>query len=55
MAAGFGAQSPSENGVTFVCIHGLGSSHAFYATLASKIADSGNSCVLYDTYGSFIP
>ncbi|CAG9993996.1 unnamed protein product [Clonostachys byssicola] len=42
----------SEEGFTFVFIHGLGSSHSFYETVTPHLIESGHSCLALDTPGS---
>ncbi|VUC37386.1 unnamed protein product [Clonostachys rosea] len=42
----------SKGGFTFVLIHGLGSSHAFYETVTPHLTESGHSCLALDTPGS---
>ena len=40
-----------RNGVTFFFIHGLGSSHAFYASIIPTLATEGYRCLAVDTPG----
>ncbi|KFH44093.1 hypothetical protein ACRE_051340 [Hapsidospora chrysogenum ATCC 11550] len=41
-----------SNGVTFVFIHGLGSSHSFYAAIIPSLVRQGYTCLAIDTPGS---
>lgn len=45
------AEGPADKKVTFLCIHGLGSTHSFYSTLVPGLTSSGYDIVAYDTYG----
>ena len=45
----------SDERVTFLCIHGLGSTHSFYSPLVPGLTASGYDVVAYDTYGSSAP
>lgn len=48
------AKVPSPSALTVLFIHGLGSSHAFYAPIAAQLATSVNyDLVAFDTYGLF--
>jgi hypothetical protein len=42
-----------RNAATLLFIHGLGSSHAFYNTVAPGLVQNGFSCLLLDTPGRF--
>ncbi|KAK2751127.1 hypothetical protein FQN57_000202 [Myotisia sp. PD_48] len=44
-----GAQDPE---ITFLMIHGLGSSHSYYVPLFQRLVSAGFGCLAYDTYGS---
>lgn len=45
------AEAAAEKRVTFLCIHGLGSTHSFYSPLIPELTSSGYDFVAYDTYG----
>lgn len=40
-----------SNGITFVFIHGLGSSHSFYAAIIPSLVRQGFTCLAIDTPG----
>lgn len=42
----------SPHGITFFFIHGLGSSHAFYATIIPSLVERGHRCLAVDTPGA---
>lgn len=44
-------ETAADKKVTFLCIHGLGSTHSFYSTLVPELTSSGYDIVAYDTYG----
>lgn len=39
------------NGVTLALVHGLGSSHSFYATIIPSLVSHGFACLAIDTPG----
>jgi pimeloyl-ACP methyl ester carboxylesterase len=45
-------QPEDGNGITLLFVHGLGSSHAFYATIVPSLVQKGFSCLSIDTPGS---
>jgi hypothetical protein len=51
-----GALAPvADDKITFLCIHGLGSTHAFYYSLVPDLNAASYETVIYDTYGSSSP
>jgi len=40
--------------LTFLLIHGLGSSSSFYAPVIPRLVEQGFSCLAFDTYGTHV-
>lgn len=46
-------QDAASSGLTFLFIHGLGSSSSFYATVIPALVAAGHLCLAFDMNGSY--